>query len=226
MYFVAMGEGKPVVWLHGWGCDGSIFAPVAQRVPRRKHYLLDLPGFGQSQPVPIDGWTVQDYADELLAFVRSQNLVSVTLVGHSFGCRVAMVFAAQHPSLVDGLMLVSPAGLRKFSFKRQWRVWRYKLSVRLGRPSLRHASADYLASRPLKNTLVKVVNADLSRYAKRIACPTLIVNGNRDDATPLAHARRLHKLIKGSSLAVIEGGHFAFFSAPQAFANAVEIFTE
>ncbi|MCH5156369.1 MAG: alpha/beta hydrolase [Clostridiales bacterium] len=232
MYFEQSGNGKPVVYLHGWGCDGSIFASVVKQLPNYCNYTVDFAGFGRSVEPPIEGYSVEDYAEQLKAFLSEQELQGVTLVGHSFGCRVAMVLSAKYPELVSGLLLVAPAGLRRFSFSRWWKVRRYKLSKFFARlnntqPQMKYASEDYLNCSPaMRATFVKVVNADLSAYAKRVKCPVLIVNGRQDTATPLKHAKQLNKLIANSTLVEIEGDHFALFRAPVAFANTVKNFVE
>lgn len=227
MYCVRLGSGKPVVWLHGWGCDGSVFLPIAKRLPFMSNFLVDLNGFGQSEPPPAEGWSAEDYAKELHAFLLQNGLTSVTLVGHSFGCRVALALAANYPEDVSRMLFVAPAGLRPFSIKRWWRVRVHKLKKRFGTADSRYASADWAACpEQMRTTFVKVVNDDLSRFAVKVRCPVLIVNGSRDEATPLRQAKRLNRLIKGSQLVEIEGGHFAFFAMPRAFADAVKNFVE
>ena len=233
MYFVRTGNGKPVVFLHGWGCDGSVFLPTAERLCNCECFLLDFNGFGKSPAPPKDGWGVEDYTENLALFFKMNNLEGVTIVAHSFGCRVAMVLAAKYPQLVSKMMLVAPAGLRTFSFKRWFKVRKYKFHKFLCRMGLAHniseryGSVDYNAcDDSMKNTFVKVVNQDLTAFAKLIKCETLIVNGRADTATPLKNAKRLHKLITNSSLAEIDGGHFAFFQNPTAFSNAITYFVE
>ncbi|MCH5153080.1 MAG: alpha/beta hydrolase [Clostridiales bacterium] len=232
MYFEQFGEGEPVVYLHGWGCDGSIFLPVVKQLPNYSNYMVDFAGFGKSEQPPAAGFTVEDYAAKLREFLLEHNLTRVTLVGHSFGGRVALVLAAEHPEMVSRMLLVSPAGLRKFSLSRWWKVRLYKMSKLLAKlrktePVAKYASVDYAScSASMRATFVKVINADLSCYAKRVRCPVLIVNGREDTATPLTHAKRLNKLIKNSSLVPIDGDHFAFFRAPVAFANTVKNFVE
>ena len=232
MYFERYGEGVPVVYLHGWGCDGSMFLPIVKRLPSYANYMVDFSGFGKSESPPATGFTVEDYASELRQFLLENNLQKVTLVGHSFGCRVALVLAAEHPELVSSMLLVAPAGLRKFSFSRWWKVRIYKLSksfarLRKSEPTVKYASEDYVNCSPaMRSTFVKVINEDLSAYAKCVKCPALIVNGRQDTATPLAHAKRLNRLIANSSLVEIDGDHFAFFRAPVAFANTVKNFVE
>ena len=233
MYFQKFGEGTPILYLHGWGCDGSIFQPVAEQLPSYANYLVDFVGFGKSDKPPIEGWMVLDYAKDVLQFLDEQNLQQVTIVGHSFGCRVAMVVASLHPNRVSKLLFVAPAGLRKPSFRRWCKVAKYKIYKFLCKMGLcqnlsaKFGSVDYNACEDcIKNTFVKVVNQDLSAFAKKIVCPTLIINGNNDTQTPLKHAKNLQKLIKSSSLVEIDGGHFAFFCSPQAFANTIKLFEE
>lgn len=227
MYFAEKGSGKTVVYLHGWGCDGSIFLPVANKLPRLRNVLVDMRGFGKSDPPPASGWRVADYAEDLYDFFQKQGIDRATLVCHSFGCRVALVFAATHPDRAERLLLVAPAGIRRFSLKRWLRVRRYKIKKFFGKTELSHASDDYLnCNDALRATFVKVVNEDLSRYAKRVICPALIVAGRNDEAVPLWQARTMGRLIRQSSLAEIDGDHFAFFRSPVAFAQTIQNFVE
>lgn len=233
MYFQKLGSGLPILFLHGWGCDGSIFQSVAKRLPNYTNYLVDFVGFGKSAKPSIEGWTVFDYVNDVVRFMDEQKLTKVTIVGHSFGCRVAMVLSALHPQRVSKLLLVAPAGIRRPSFARWCKVAKYKLHKFLCKMGLaqnvtsHYGSVDYNACESwMKNTFVKVVNQDLSKYAKSITCPTLIINGNADTQTPLKHAKSLSRLIKNSSLVEIGGDHFAFFSTPQAFARTIQLFEE
>ena len=233
MYYEKCGQGdKVIVYLHGWGCDGSIFAPIVKRLPNYTNYLVDFDGFGKSPPPPEDGYSVSDYAERLYQFLTEQQISRVTLVGHSFGCRVAMVLAASHPQLIERMLFVGPAGLRRKSIKRWCRVAWYKFRKFLAKmrlaPSPRNCgSEDFRSCSPsMRKTFVKVVNQDLSRYAKRVKCPVLIVNGRQDSATPLQHAKRLTRLISDCQLVAIDGDHYAFFYSPQAFANTIKTFVE
>ena len=231
MYFQQYGKGEyAVVYLHGWGCDGSIFTPIVKQLSNYANYVVDFAGFGKSPPPSDDGFCVADYARELHEFLQEQGLQRVTLIGHSFGCRVAMVLAATYPQLVERMLFVAPAGLRKFSFARWCKVARYKVRkffAKLTKTPLvqSYGSEDYRNCSPaMQRTFVKVVNEDLSRYAKRVRCQVLIVNGRSDTATPIEHAKKLARLIPNCQLVEIEGDHFAFFYAPTSFANTVKNF--
>ena len=73
-------------------------------------------------------------------------------------------------------------------------------------------STDYKnASEIMRGVLVKTVNTDLSEYAKRIKCPTLLIWGSNDEAVPVNRAYELEKLIKDAGVVVYEGAtHYAY----------------
>ncbi len=229
MHYVKLGNGSNIVFLHGWGCSGEIFLPVAKRLTNHTCYLPDLRGFGISLPPSSSGWSVEDYAKELFAFFTIHGIRDATIVAHSFGCRVAMVFAAKNPTLVRKLLLVSPAGVRHFSVTRCFRVWQFKLHKFFFKSKAveRFGSADYKACNDvMRKTFVKVVNQNLVPYAKKIEKETLILCGNGDKSTPLSHARTLNRCIKNSCFMPLDGGHFVAFQNPEAFAQIIEYFAE
>ena len=79
----------------------------------------------------------------------------------------------------------------------------------------------------MRNTFKKVVEQDLTSFAKKIMCPTLIVWGDGDCETPMWMAKRLKRLISGSGFVVLEtAGHFSFADRPKEFTAAVRYFLE
>ncbi len=223
-HYEQTGSGSPIIYLHGWGCDKSVFRPITGRLPNFCNYCIDFAGFGDSSAPPKRGWTVFDYANQLIEFLDERVGAAVTVVAHSFGCRVAAIAAVLRPELISGLLLIAPAGLRRFSLKRWFKVRRYKLK-KLLRKADGLGSDDYKqCGEAMRNTFVKVVNQDLSDYVRRITQPTLIVASKADRAVSVKDARRYAKLVKSSDLVEIEGDHFAFFYAPKAFAETVSLF--
>jgi pimeloyl-ACP methyl ester carboxylesterase len=62
---------------------------------------------------------------------------------------------------------------------------------------------------------VKVVNEDLEPYMHLVQCPTLLIWGDQDTATPLSDAKRMEELIPDAGLVVCQGaGHFSFAEQP------------
>lgn len=234
--FTKEGVGSNVLFLHGWGADKESFRCISDRL--KKDFCtvrIDFSGFGQSEPPIFEGWGVEDYADNLAAFIRKQGLVDTSIVAHSFGGRVAIVLCAKYPELVKKLVLVDSGGMRRFSLKRCWKIFLYKVAKRLvgfglkKKSSLKkYGSADYKSlDVGMKNTFKKVVRQDLSAFAKKIKCPTLIVWGGKDKETPLWMGKKLDRLISNSGLAVFKNaGHFSFVDESASFAAAIRYFFE
>lgn len=228
LYYETYGEGKAILYLHGWGASGAVFKPVVERLPNYLNITVDFDGFGSSPMPPEEGFTVYDYAERIVELLRGINAPKVTVVAHSFGCRVSLVLASKYSEFIDGMLLFAPAGLRRFSLKRWCKIRLYKLKKRL-RVSCANlsGSADYQATADgLKRTFVKVVNQDLSREARKARCKTLIVAAKQDVAVPYRDALRLSKLVANSDFVSVEGDHFALFYSPSAFAQIIRLFVE
>ncbi len=102
-----------VVWLHGWARQAHDFAAAAQLLADRgfASVALDLPGFGSS-PAPKSAGGAQLYAELILPTVREISDSPLVVVGHSFGGRVALLLASEHPELVKELVLTGVPLLR------------------------------------------------------------------------------------------------------------------
>src|SRR5207237_548752 len=102
--FLASGEGRPLVLLHGLGASSGVWHVQHPELARHHRvYALDLPGCGHSpmpRTPPSGDWAVDDVVG-----------APVTLIGHSMGGAIALLCALQRPELVRSLVLVSPAGL-------------------------------------------------------------------------------------------------------------------
>jgi len=235
------GSGRPVVALHGWGGSVQSFWPVAEPLGGAGFavHLLDLPGFGHSDPPPAP-WGVADYMRFVLAYLDASDLPRVALLGHSFGGRIGLVLAAQHPDRVSRMVLANSAGLRTpLSLKQQARSilaravrqtldWAHLTSARerlQASYNRRYASEDYLSAGPLRETFLRVISEDLTPYAVQVQAPTVLIWGDRDADTPLWQGRKLEQLIPDAGLIVFEGaGHFSYLERPNDFLRIVAHF--
>ena len=105
-----VGEGSPIILMHGWGCQASTLDSIA-RIAAEQHtvYNIDFPGFGAS-PEPTTVWGVEDYTAMLESFVRKLGIVRPILLGHSFGGRVGLLYSSRND--VEKLILVDAAGVK------------------------------------------------------------------------------------------------------------------
>lgn len=225
--------------LHGWGAEIKLLAPLAERLASLGYrvHMLDLPGFGASDPPP-QPWTVHDYAEFVLAYLDHHELERVYLFGHSFGGRLGLILGAQHPDRVIKMALADSAGIRpKTPVWQSARLRLYK-GMRDGLRTVglhgfsdslnswyngRYGSSDFQAvSGVMRQTFINVVKEDLTDYARRVAVPTLLFWGDQDQDTPLWQGELLEKLIPDAGLVVYAGaGHYSYLEHPDQTAKAM-----
>lgn len=206
------GDEPRVLALHGWGRTRADWAPVLAGVPS---LAVDLPGFGASPPPPV-AWGSRDYA-ELLAPLLSAG--GWTVVGHSFGGRVAVQLAAGWPDKVDRLVLTGVPLLRRTSagvkpplaFRAaKWLHGKGILSdERMEAERRKRGSADYRAAEGvMRGTLVRAVNEDYRDLLPSVTAAVSMVWGAGDTAAPLEMAREAAGLFPHAELVVSEtSGH-------------------
>jgi len=77
----------------------------------------------------------------------------------------------------------------------------------------------------MRETLVKVVNEDLTHVFPKVNVPTLLVWGRNDTATPVSDAELMEKLIPDSGLVVLErSGHYSFIDEAYTFNRVLASF--
>lgn len=223
------GEGDLIVLLHGWGSNIKLFANLIDLLSKKyKVVAMDMPGFGGSDEPPA-AWDVSGYVDFVIDFIKDYNVKEVMLLGHSFGGRVIIKMHSlkELPFKVTKVILVDSAGIMPpKSNKKSWRTRYYKMGKavlstkfmqKIAPDALENfrkkmGSADYAAASPMmRQVMVKVVNEDLEPYLPNIKCPTLLVWGVNDTATPLSDGEKMEKLIPDAGLVKLENaGHYSF----------------
>lgn len=235
------GEGLPVVLMHGWGCNLTTLASIQNVLtPFFKVYNVDFPGFGKSSE-PDFVWGIEEYTRLIEEFIKKEEIKNPIMLGHSFGGRVGILYASRNE--VHKLILVDAAGIKpRRSLKYYYKVYTYKL-VKHSLPILfgktkaeellnkyraKVGSSDYSqASQTMRAILSKVVNEDLKQVMPSIKCPTLLIWGTEDTATPISDARKMNKLIPDSGLVEFKGvGHYSFLDNPYQFRAVINNFLE
>lgn len=242
-----VGEGKPIVVLHGWGSSRRVMMPIAKSLAHlRTSYVLDLPGFGDS-PEPGKAWSVDDYADLIESFITDTFVDPVDLLVHSFGGRITLKlcsrdFGKEH---IQKVLITGGAGMKpkrslKFYYKKYLAKLlkapffvlpinaREKALSKLRKTSIWKSlgSGDYnQLSGVMRGTFVKSVTEHLEKCLPEIPHETLLLWGENDEATPVYQGKRLEEGIKNSALVVIDNaGHYAFLDKPKQFTAISEAF--
>ncbi|MBE6777502.1 MAG: alpha/beta hydrolase [Ruminococcaceae bacterium] len=225
------GEGYPVLLLHGWGASYDTYRGVINTLKDRHRVIaLNFPGCGNSDTME-NPWTLDDYCNLVLKFIKALNIENPIMFGHSHGGRVTMKMVADGMVSPPKIVLLDSAGLiPKKTFRQKWRAKSFKIIKRvltlpviksfsgglLEKARRHYGSADYNAAPlVLRQTMVSLVNTDLRDIIHKISCPTLLIWGENDTATPLADAKIIESLIPDCGLCVIKGtGHFSFCERP------------
>lgn len=131
--YQCMGQGEPLVLIHGLGANLAFWYMGIARLLARHYRVItyDLRGHGRSS-MPAAGYALPDMTDDLGALLDHLNVKSAHIVGHSFGARVALYFTATHPQRVKTL---TAADTQVSSLQNQvrlgdwphWKIWKKQL---------------------------------------------------------------------------------------------------
>ena len=213
--YIQYGKGKDILLLHGWGQNIEMMKPLGNYFSDKYRInILDLPGFGESDEQK-EKWTLDDYELLLEEFTNKLKIKKPVVIGHSFGGRLAIKYSARNP--IEKLVLFGSPCIR---IKESLPVYVRFLKTIKKLPGMNNigefmkkyiGSRDYKAASPImRQTLVEVVNEDLSKFAKKIEEPTLLIWGQNDTEAPLNEAKELEKIMIDAALIVLPGTHYAY----------------
>lgn len=236
--YATAGEGRVILMLHGWGDSLSTFHELALRLAESFQVIcLDLPGFGQTE-TPANAWGVHEYASFVQQFIEKVEISEVyALVGHSHGGAIAVQAVAEMQVPVQKLILLASAGVRnknqlKKSVLKAGAKTAKVLTVALPkvtRQKLRNRlygviGSDMTVVPHMEESFRRVVAEDVTAYAAKIQVPTVLIYGNKDEATPQEDGRLYESLISDSRLYVLDAGHFVHHDQPKRVQNIIEEF--
>ena len=227
--YIQYGSGKDIVLLHGWGQNIEMMKPIGDLFQDQfRITILDLPGFGKSEE-PKEAWNIEKYSLFLEEFLKKVEVKKPIMIGHSFGGRVAIRYSSRNT--IEKLILFgSPCiriqeelplyvkilkGLKKLPGMNQFGEYMKKYI----------GSRDYkAASKVMRETLVQVVNEDLSKFAREIEEPTLLIWGENDTEAPVKDAKELEKIMIDAGLIILPGTHYAYLENLQQVGNILNSF--
>lgn len=99
------GVGTPVLAIHGMTANCRCFDTIADAVaPRYRFLAVDLRGRGHSEK-PATGYSIPQHCRDLEGVLNALGIARAFVLGHSLGAYIGLVFAAQFPERVAGLLL-------------------------------------------------------------------------------------------------------------------------
>lgn len=250
-HFEKHGSGKETIVLsHGLLWSGKMFYKQVNHFKEKYTVITyDHRGQGKSE-VTEGGYDMDQLYDDVVALLEHLKLKNVHFGGLSMGGFVAMRLAARRPDLVKSLILMETSAEsepNKFKYtilKNIVNLFGVKAVVQpvmkimfgnkfLKDPERKEERIEW-KNELLKNnkTIAQSVSAVVSRDAisnelKNISCPTLILVGTQDTATPPEKAEFIHSKIKKSTLTYIDGGgHTSCIEEPQKYNMEMEHFLD
>ena len=216
------GSGPPLVLVHGLSGTRRIWQRnIAALAAEFTVYSLDLPSFVETRGV---GATLPRVERELVALLDRVGLERTSLVGHSLGGVVCAGVAADHPHLVDRLVLVD-AALLSYTPGAARSVVGLVRSLWFTPPGtypelLRGA----LRAGPiaLVRAMSELLAVDRREQLERISCPTLVVWGENDTICPLTIGEGIASEIPDARLLIVRNaGHNPMWDQPASFNSGV-----
>ena len=223
------GEGKNLVLLHGWGQNKEMMDLLGKHLDGYKITTIDLPGFGKSDE-PKEVMSVYDYVNFLHKLIEKLNLKDISLIGHSFGARLSLVYASKYK--VD--KVISLAGpIYKSEVEKSLKVKILKFLAKI--PFLKTVkewfknfigSSDYKnSSEMMRKILISTINTDVEGDMLKVKVPTLLIWGTKDAAVDVEDARKVVEKMHDAALIEFDNlTHYAYLENLTQVVNIIKNF--
>jgi pimeloyl-ACP methyl ester carboxylesterase len=243
-----VGTGLPVVFIHGFPHNRTLWAPqLGGLLTRARCVAPDLRGFGESE---INGpYTMDSYADDVINVLDALHIGRAVIAGLSMGGYVAFALWRRHRDRVRALILADTrAGADSDETRAKRRemialarsrgsgaVADAQIAGMVGRttrekhPDIADAVHQMLAVAPVEGVVgaleAMMERPDSTPTLATIDVPTLIIVGEEDVLTPPKEARAMHEQIAGSRLEILaSAGHVSNVERPAAFNHVASEF--
>ncbi|MFH1037674.1 MAG: alpha/beta hydrolase [PVC group bacterium] len=251
-YYELHGEGKPLVFIAGYGANHTAWREMYPLFTDRCRVLIfDNPGSGRTRDSggPL---TAESMAEGTAGLIRELALEKPHIVGHSMGGTIAQMLAVNYPDAVGRLVIVNSAARwdeRMLMAQRGLiRAIKHGVSVDcqldIAMPWLFGASAlankdraEALRKRLLDNPTPPTIGEmerqypvlagfDSSGFLHKIKAPTLVIISDDDIIALPRESEALAGKIAGSRIARLPGGHVSEYEEPEKLAAAIRGFLQ
>ena len=236
------GTGEPVVLIHGFLGRARLWGPLAEALAHRFHVVaVDLPGFGRDSARSAPD-RIEAFSQTVVATLDDLGVESCHLIGHSMGGMVAQQIALDVPDRVERLVLYGSAGSGRLSRRFEpiadsiERMQRSGVSaVGLGIIQSWFVSGARARNFPIcaagiddvsLETAVAALQAiecwDVRARLPELACPCLVIGGDRDRSTAPEDFIELYRALPRSALCVLPAcAHAAHLECSEWFNSVV-----
>ena len=234
LFCAVHGAGTPLLLLHGLGATGAVFEPLIPTLAERYQVIVpDLRGHGQSSCLPGPD-SIERMAADLDNLLDLLGIADCFVLGYASGGAVAQQLAHDYPQRVRGLALVCSYARSATTLREQIEgrlrpeLFRLLGSRGMGALAARRAPGDtssfvrelIAANRGSRVSLVAraLLSFDSRAWLPALACPTLVIAGERDTTTPPHNAHELARLLPCARVSTLpQAGHWMIKTHVQPF---------
>ena len=229
--YLEIGEGTPIVILHGLMGGLSNFDGVVDYFPSKGYKVLipELPLYSMS----LLKTSVGTFAKYLKEFVDFKDLNKVILLGNSLGGHIALLTTKLYPEIVKGLVITGSSGLyenamgESYPRRGDYDFIKKKAQNVFYDPAVatKEIVDDVYETVSDRNKLVKTlaiaksaIRHNMAKDLPKMTTPTCIIWGKNDNVTPPEVAEDFHRLLPDSDLYWVDKcGHAAMMELPEEF---------
>jgi 3-oxoadipate enol-lactonase len=240
-----LGQGVPLVLIHGYPLDHTVWDKVASLLGKEFHLIMpDLRGFGQSEAMEIDA-SIIEYASDIKDLLNHLMIKKAFLAGHSMGGYVALAFARKYPEAVSGLALISSQAAADSPERKEGRYATAKQVLNEGVSVVAEAMTPKLSTDLRIQSFVREliskqrplgISSALTAMAKRpdstellssFLFPFVIVHGAADVLIPIERGREMKATLPSAHFVELPNtGHMPMMENPQSVAEALHLFVK
>lgn len=241
--YARSGEGAPLVLIHGYPLDHSIWDELAPLLEHDFDLIIpDLRGFGESDVVEAED-SMLEYARDIAGLLTRLRIKKAYLAGHSMGGYVALAFAREYEERVSGLAMVASQMAADTPERKEGRRATARQVLQDGVGVVVDAMApklsaearivqfarDLIAKQPpvgIVAALTAMANRlDSSEIFASFPFPVTVVHGDADMLIPVERAREMKAALPRVHYVELHGvGHMPMMESPAAVAEALHFF--
>ena len=241
--YARRGHGAPLVLIHGYPLDHSIWDPLAPFLEHNFDLIIpDLRGFGASDAMQADH-SIVDYASDIAGLLTHLGIRKAYIAGHSMGGYVALAFAREYEERVSGLAMVSSQMAADTPERKEGRIATAKQVLQTGAGPVAEAMAPKLSAQPqwqefargliLRQPPAGIAAAlyamagrpDSSEMLSAFPFPVVIVHGDADELIPVQKGREMKSALPAAHFVELPGaGHLLMMEKPEQVAQALKFF--
>lgn len=235
-----MGEGTPIIILHGLMGGLSNFKGVSEHFPPKGYKVLipELPIYTR----PLLKTNVKSFAKYLEKFIEFKKLKNVILLGNSLGGHIGLYHTKMYPEIVKALVITGSSGLYESAMgdgyprRGDYEFIKKKAQDVFYDPAVatKEIVDEVFDTVNDRMKLVKTLSIaksairhNMSKDLPNMETPTCIIWGENDSVTPPNVAEEFHELLPDSDLFWIEKcGHAPMMEHPDQFNEILDAWLE